>query len=64
MKCMIGTNVASPADEDSVIGCSEQSRLTETWSSTGKHFSQPSLRGAADYRSLSAGDAMLDILRS
>ena len=50
-----GTNVASPADKDGVINCAKQIQLT------GEHICQLDLRGTVDYRSLSAGDATLDI---
>ena len=58
----IGKNVANPTDKDDIIGGFEQIQLTS--SSTTKHIYQLDLRGTANYRSLSAGNAMLDILRS
>ena len=63
-----GTNVASPADKDGVNNCAEPIQPTNMRASeaprsfTGKHICQFDSRGIVNYRSLSAGEATLDIL--
>ena len=51
--CHGGTNVASPADKDGVI----QLTIMEAGNICQLYF-----QGTVDYRSLSAGDATLDVL--
>ena len=54
------TNVASPADKDSVIKCAKQIQLKKYTSFTDEHICQLDLQATVDYSSLSAGDADKD----